>query len=184
MLYFNQIFLLLWSFCPLFLSHQLLTQCNTRFLECFSAHKDSNKEKNRNSSVVPCEYLICFTRAHSQMSWGFGETRSCRTCIATAFRSVRRAGWSVFILKVNGVVACRWVTQQQYGCICRIKEHLDTIKKHFLLWVWLFFPFNVKKMWVRLSILVVFYICCFSVTTLLETIHFSKIRIYFHNPVN
>lgn len=68
MLYFNQIFLFLWSFCPLFLSHQLLTQCNTRFLECFSAHKDSNKEKNRNSSVVPCEYLICFTRAHTQTS--------------------------------------------------------------------------------------------------------------------
>uniref|UniRef100_A0A671WB29 protein-tyrosine-phosphatase n=1 Tax=Sparus aurata TaxID=8175 RepID=A0A671WB29_SPAAU len=34
---------------------RLLTQCNTRFLECFSAHKDSNKEKNRNSSVVPSE---------------------------------------------------------------------------------------------------------------------------------
>lgn len=40
-------------------SHQLLTQCNLRFVECFSAHKDSNKEKNRNSSVVPCEYH-CF----------------------------------------------------------------------------------------------------------------------------
>lgn len=38
---------------------QLLTQCNLRFVECFSAHKDSNKEKNRNSSVVPCKYLIC-----------------------------------------------------------------------------------------------------------------------------
>ncbi|XP_068171051.1 receptor-type tyrosine-protein phosphatase gamma [Antennarius striatus] len=34
---------------------RLLTQCNTRFMECFSAHKDSNKEKNRNSSVVPSE---------------------------------------------------------------------------------------------------------------------------------
>lgn len=34
---------------------RLLTQCNTRFAECFSAHKDSNKEKNRNSSVVPSE---------------------------------------------------------------------------------------------------------------------------------
>ncbi|KAM3621040.1 uncharacterized protein V6R79_005149 [Siganus canaliculatus] len=34
---------------------RLLTQCNTRFVECFSAHKDSNKEKNRNSSVVPSE---------------------------------------------------------------------------------------------------------------------------------
>lgn len=37
---------------------QLLSQCNTRFVECFSAHKDCNKEKNRNSSVVPCEYLL------------------------------------------------------------------------------------------------------------------------------
>ncbi|XP_077458950.1 receptor-type tyrosine-protein phosphatase gamma-like isoform X2 [Stigmatopora argus] len=34
---------------------RLLTQCNTRFAECFSAHKDCNKEKNRNSSVVPSE---------------------------------------------------------------------------------------------------------------------------------
>ncbi|XP_041636069.1 receptor-type tyrosine-protein phosphatase gamma [Cheilinus undulatus] len=34
---------------------RLLTQCNTRAVECFSAHKDSNKEKNRNSSVVPSE---------------------------------------------------------------------------------------------------------------------------------
>uniref|UniRef100_A0A673ACI9 protein-tyrosine-phosphatase n=1 Tax=Sphaeramia orbicularis TaxID=375764 RepID=A0A673ACI9_9TELE len=34
---------------------RLLTQCNTRFVECFSAHKDCNKEKNRNSSVVPSE---------------------------------------------------------------------------------------------------------------------------------
>ncbi|XP_028302200.1 receptor-type tyrosine-protein phosphatase gamma isoform X2 [Gouania willdenowi] len=34
---------------------RLLTQCNRRFVECFSAHKDCNKEKNRNSSVVPSE---------------------------------------------------------------------------------------------------------------------------------
>ncbi|XP_056294469.1 receptor-type tyrosine-protein phosphatase gamma [Pseudoliparis swirei] len=34
---------------------RLLTQCNSRFVECFSAHKDCNKEKNRNSSVVPSE---------------------------------------------------------------------------------------------------------------------------------
>ncbi|XP_035007919.1 receptor-type tyrosine-protein phosphatase gamma [Hippoglossus stenolepis] len=34
---------------------RLLTQCNTRFVECFSAYKDCNKEKNRNSSVVPSE---------------------------------------------------------------------------------------------------------------------------------
>uniref|UniRef100_A0A672IAG5 protein-tyrosine-phosphatase n=1 Tax=Salarias fasciatus TaxID=181472 RepID=A0A672IAG5_SALFA len=34
---------------------RLLTQCNTRFVECFSAQKDCNKEKNRNSSVVPSE---------------------------------------------------------------------------------------------------------------------------------
>uniref|UniRef100_A0A3Q1JVG1 Receptor-type tyrosine-protein phosphatase gamma n=1 Tax=Anabas testudineus TaxID=64144 RepID=A0A3Q1JVG1_ANATE len=34
---------------------RLLSQCNTRFVECFSAHKDCNKEKNRNSSVVPSE---------------------------------------------------------------------------------------------------------------------------------
>lgn len=39
------------------LCFQLLSQCNARFVECFSAHKDCNKEKNRNSSVVPCEYL-------------------------------------------------------------------------------------------------------------------------------
>ncbi|XP_061583275.1 receptor-type tyrosine-protein phosphatase gamma isoform X3 [Cololabis saira] len=40
---------------PLEKQFRLLTQCNTRFAECFSAHKDSNKEKNRNSSVVPSE---------------------------------------------------------------------------------------------------------------------------------
>ncbi|KAM4613068.1 receptor-type tyrosine-protein phosphatase gamma [Polymixia lowei] len=34
---------------------RLLTQCNMRFVECFSAQKDCNKEKNRNSSVVPSE---------------------------------------------------------------------------------------------------------------------------------
>ncbi|XP_046881631.1 receptor-type tyrosine-protein phosphatase gamma-like [Hypomesus transpacificus] len=34
---------------------RLLTQCNARFVECFSAQKDCNKEKNRNSSVVPSE---------------------------------------------------------------------------------------------------------------------------------
>ncbi|XP_062842418.1 receptor-type tyrosine-protein phosphatase gamma isoform X2 [Trichomycterus rosablanca] len=34
---------------------KLVTQCNTRFAECFSAQKDCNKEKNRNSSVVPSE---------------------------------------------------------------------------------------------------------------------------------
>uniref|UniRef100_A0A667YW42 Receptor-type tyrosine-protein phosphatase gamma n=1 Tax=Myripristis murdjan TaxID=586833 RepID=A0A667YW42_9TELE len=34
---------------------RLLTQCNMRFVECFSAQKDCNKEKNRNSSVVPAE---------------------------------------------------------------------------------------------------------------------------------
>lgn len=35
-------------------------QCNAHFVDCFSAQKDYNKEKNRNSSVVPCEwfYLI------------------------------------------------------------------------------------------------------------------------------
>lgn len=47
---------------------QLLTQCNLRFVECFSAHKDSNKEKNRNSSVVPCEYP-CFK--HSMVAVSF-----------------------------------------------------------------------------------------------------------------
>ncbi|XP_046882571.1 receptor-type tyrosine-protein phosphatase gamma [Hypomesus transpacificus] len=34
---------------------KLVTQCNSRFVECFSAQKDCNKEKNRNSSVVPSE---------------------------------------------------------------------------------------------------------------------------------
>uniref|UniRef100_A0A671WYQ0 protein-tyrosine-phosphatase n=1 Tax=Sparus aurata TaxID=8175 RepID=A0A671WYQ0_SPAAU len=34
---------------------QLVTQCNGRFVECFSAQKECNKEKNRNSSVVPSE---------------------------------------------------------------------------------------------------------------------------------
>ncbi|XP_030634258.1 receptor-type tyrosine-protein phosphatase gamma [Chanos chanos] len=34
---------------------KLLMQCNAQFLECFSAQKDCNKEKNRNSSVVPSE---------------------------------------------------------------------------------------------------------------------------------
>uniref|UniRef100_A0A673A986 protein-tyrosine-phosphatase n=1 Tax=Sphaeramia orbicularis TaxID=375764 RepID=A0A673A986_9TELE len=34
---------------------KLVTQCNSRFLDCFSAQKECNKEKNRNSSVVPSE---------------------------------------------------------------------------------------------------------------------------------
>ncbi|KAF3689415.1 Receptor-type tyrosine-protein phosphatase gamma [Channa argus] len=34
---------------------KLVTQCNTRFTECFNAQKECNKEKNRNSSVVPSE---------------------------------------------------------------------------------------------------------------------------------
>uniref|UniRef100_A0A8C9YPY2 protein-tyrosine-phosphatase n=1 Tax=Sander lucioperca TaxID=283035 RepID=A0A8C9YPY2_SANLU len=34
---------------------KLVTQCNTRFVECFNAQKECNKEKNRNSSVVPSE---------------------------------------------------------------------------------------------------------------------------------
>ncbi|XP_072540831.1 receptor-type tyrosine-protein phosphatase gamma isoform X2 [Salminus brasiliensis] len=34
---------------------KLVMQCNSHFMECFSAQKDCNKEKNRNSSVVPSE---------------------------------------------------------------------------------------------------------------------------------
>ncbi|GLD63053.1 receptor-type tyrosine-protein phosphatase gamma-like protein, partial [Lates japonicus] len=34
---------------------KLVTQCNVRFTECFNAQKECNKEKNRNSSVVPSE---------------------------------------------------------------------------------------------------------------------------------
>uniref|UniRef100_A0A8V0ZH08 Receptor-type tyrosine-protein phosphatase gamma n=1 Tax=Gallus gallus TaxID=9031 RepID=A0A8V0ZH08_CHICK len=34
---------------------KLVTQCNAKYVECFSAQKDCNKEKNRNSSVVPSE---------------------------------------------------------------------------------------------------------------------------------
>ncbi|XP_068449984.1 receptor-type tyrosine-protein phosphatase gamma-like isoform X2 [Clinocottus analis] len=34
---------------------KLVTQCNGRFMECFNAQKECNKEKNRNSSVVPSE---------------------------------------------------------------------------------------------------------------------------------
>lgn len=36
---------------------QLVTQCNAKYVECFSAQKECNKEKNRNSSVVPCKIL-------------------------------------------------------------------------------------------------------------------------------
>ncbi|XP_051803954.1 receptor-type tyrosine-protein phosphatase gamma-like isoform X2 [Acanthochromis polyacanthus] len=34
---------------------KLVTQCNARYTECFNAQNESNKEKNRNSSVVPSE---------------------------------------------------------------------------------------------------------------------------------
>uniref|UniRef100_A0A3Q2Y260 protein-tyrosine-phosphatase n=1 Tax=Hippocampus comes TaxID=109280 RepID=A0A3Q2Y260_HIPCM len=34
---------------------KLITQCNARFMECFSSQKECNKEKNRISSVVPSE---------------------------------------------------------------------------------------------------------------------------------
>ena len=34
---------------------KLITQCNAKYVECFSAQKECNKEKNRNSSVVPAE---------------------------------------------------------------------------------------------------------------------------------
>lgn len=87
--------LLLWSSYLCFLSHQLLTQCNTRFVECFSAHKDCNKEKNRNSSVVPCEYLICSTTAHLWRNWGFREPRSCWTYKAPA--GCFPEGWSEWV---------------------------------------------------------------------------------------
>lgn len=33
---------------------QLVTRRNGRFMECSDAQKECNKEKNRNSSVVPC----------------------------------------------------------------------------------------------------------------------------------
>lgn len=42
-------------FPPVF---QLVMQCNARFMECFNAQKECNKEKNRRSSVVPCKCLI------------------------------------------------------------------------------------------------------------------------------
>lgn len=34
---------------------KLVTHCNARFVECYNAQNESNKEKNRNSSVVPSE---------------------------------------------------------------------------------------------------------------------------------
>ncbi|XP_059185926.1 receptor-type tyrosine-protein phosphatase gamma-like isoform X1 [Centropristis striata] len=34
---------------------KLVTQCNARYMDCFNAQKECNKEKNRNSSVVPSE---------------------------------------------------------------------------------------------------------------------------------
>ncbi|XP_044068192.1 receptor-type tyrosine-protein phosphatase gamma-like isoform X2 [Siniperca chuatsi] len=36
---------------------KLVTQCNARFVERFNAQKECNKEKNRNSSVVPSEQV-------------------------------------------------------------------------------------------------------------------------------
>ena len=43
---------------------QLVTQCNGRYMECFNAQKECNKEKNRNSSVVPCK---CSTHSRNVM---------------------------------------------------------------------------------------------------------------------
>ncbi|XP_038627773.1 receptor-type tyrosine-protein phosphatase gamma isoform X2 [Tachyglossus aculeatus] len=40
---------------PLEKQFRLVTQCNAKYVECFSAQKECNKEKNRNSSVVPSE---------------------------------------------------------------------------------------------------------------------------------
>uniref|UniRef100_A0A665VAI3 protein-tyrosine-phosphatase n=1 Tax=Echeneis naucrates TaxID=173247 RepID=A0A665VAI3_ECHNA len=34
---------------------KLVTQCNARVMDCFNSQKECNKEKNRNSSVVPSE---------------------------------------------------------------------------------------------------------------------------------
>lgn len=45
----------LWGVTYYFILFQLVTQCNAKYVECFSAQKDCNKEKNRNSSVVPCK---------------------------------------------------------------------------------------------------------------------------------
>ena len=45
----------LWGLTYYFILFQLVTQCNAKYVECFSAQKDCNKEKNRNSSVVPCK---------------------------------------------------------------------------------------------------------------------------------
>ncbi|CAB1353597.1 unnamed protein product, partial [Coregonus sp. 'balchen'] len=49
------------SYVNSILTPGLVTQCNARFVECFSAQKECNKEKNRNSSVVPCKnHTLCF----------------------------------------------------------------------------------------------------------------------------
>lgn len=48
-------FRVLWGLTYYFILFQLVTQCNAKYVECFSAQKDCNKEKNRNSSVVPCK---------------------------------------------------------------------------------------------------------------------------------
>lgn len=49
-------FRVLWGLTYYFILFQLVTQCNAKYVECFSAQKDCNKEKNRNSSVVPCKF--------------------------------------------------------------------------------------------------------------------------------
>lgn len=46
-----------WTNAPNAAPSQLITQCNAKYVECFSAQKECNKEKNRNSSVVPGETL-------------------------------------------------------------------------------------------------------------------------------
>lgn len=46
-----------WMKTKMLLFFQLVTQCNAKYVECFSAQKECNKEKNRNSSVVPCKIL-------------------------------------------------------------------------------------------------------------------------------
>ena len=43
---------------------QLITQCNAKYVACFSAQKECNKEKNRNSSVVPGKNQL--SRSHAQ----------------------------------------------------------------------------------------------------------------------
>ncbi|KAK3512986.1 hypothetical protein QTP70_033999, partial [Hemibagrus guttatus] len=68
---------------------KLVTQCNARFAECFSAQKDCNKEKNRNSSVVPSMATLISLQAFLRLLFRGTPVSTIATCSIQQYRTER-----------------------------------------------------------------------------------------------